>query len=233
LKDIALACFPSTLPLVSALSYNKVAYPKGAIVGFGQGWGGELRLPGRGRKGGYSVDWILAQVQPNGDLEKFVAVEVQTIDTTGSYKTAQRALMSGMNAGQSKTGFNWENVNKRILPQLIYKGHILRREQLCGSGLFFVCPEQIFDSMVERLGGLDNLEPYPQRPGTITFMPYTVQREIPAPGTRRPLMLVSNKIRTTTIEQIEMAFSSAKNLPEGGVYERAIRVALPTMGTET
>ena len=43
----------------------------------------------------------------------------------------------------SNAGMNWENVNKRILPQLIYKGHVLRREELCRKGLFFVCPKHV------------------------------------------------------------------------------------------
>ncbi len=43
--------------------------------------------------------------------------------------------------GYSKAGVNWENVSKRILPQLIYKGYVLRRERLCSKGLFFVCPK--------------------------------------------------------------------------------------------
>ena len=48
---------------------------------------------------------------------------------------------------------NWENVNKRILPQIIYKGHVLRLEERCTKGLYFVCPKQVYSRIRERLGG--------------------------------------------------------------------------------
>ena len=34
----------------------------------------------------FSVDWIVARVSSAGNLLDFVAVEVQTIDTTGNYQ---------------------------------------------------------------------------------------------------------------------------------------------------
>ncbi len=62
------------------------------VVAFGHRFGRELRLPGvRGRRG-YFVDWILAHLNRDGALEDFVALEIQTIDTTGNYGDAIRAL---------------------------------------------------------------------------------------------------------------------------------------------
>ena len=66
-------------------------------------------------------------IDASGKLLSFVAIEVQSIDTTGNYQAERLAyLEKGSFGGKSTAGLNWENVNKRILPQIIYKGHALR-----------------------------------------------------------------------------------------------------------
>lgn len=191
------------------------------VVALGKNYGGEIRLPSRGGRGAYFVDWILARVLPSGELAEFAAVEVQAIDTTGRYKPEVEALRAGaMAIPNSRAGLNWENVNKRILPQLIYKGHVLRRENLCRSGLFFISPSQVHERIMSRLGG--NLLSYPNlQPGCVTFLHFGLgsvhegQRHLSLDGRF-----------TTTIDQVALAFTAPTNLPEPGVYERAIRVAL-------
>lgn len=231
LNDIAARCFPAGLPVVRSPAYAKRDHPRGAVLVFGKGSGGELRLPSRAAlgTGSYFVDWILVYVDGSGSLVEFVAVEVQTIDTTGKYRGERNALMVGEEEGDNSAGFNWENVNKRILPQLIYKGHVLHREEKCRKGLFFVCPFQIHENMMQRLGGKMRLAVYPQQPGTITFMPYIVSATVPSPGAQRELRLDASAVFTTEVRQIEMAFSSPQNLPDAGVYESAIRAALATL----
>ena len=127
----------------------------GAIAVFGHGWGGELRLPQRHGTGSYFVDWVLARLDGKGELKEFTAIEVQTIDTTGKYSDAQKALKTNRSIAVDTVGLNWENVSKRIIPQLIYKGQVLQREALCRTGLYFVCPtpiQSIFEiSSSERL----------------------------------------------------------------------------------
>ncbi|MSO23167.1 MAG: hypothetical protein EXQ58_07940 [Acidobacteria bacterium] len=69
------------------------------------------------------------------ELVDFVAVAAQSIDTTGNYRKERGAyLREEPFPGVSTGGFNWKNVNKRILPQVIYKGHVLRQEPLCQRG---------------------------------------------------------------------------------------------------
>jgi len=142
LRDVARIAFGPALPLVPATAITKVS--RRCIAVFGKGWGKELRLPARGKRGGYFVDWVLAHLGRAGELIDFVAVEVQSIDTTGNYRQEREPyLKEKAFAGKSTAGFNWENVNKRILPQIIYKGHVLRQEPLCQKGLFFVCPAPV------------------------------------------------------------------------------------------
>lgn len=192
------------------------------VAVFGKRWGGELHLPNRGSSGSYFVDWILAKLTPAGSIESFVAVEVQSIDTTGNYQSEREAHLRGLPFNTSSTaGFNWENVNKRILPQLIYKGHVLRRERLCSKGLFFVCPTQVYGKIKERLG--NQLLEYQLQSGALSFMWYQPGQAVSS-GHLRSLVLQGNFI--TTVDQVALAFTSPNNLPKSNVYEDAINKAL-------
>lgn len=195
------------------------------VAVFGKGWGGELKVPGRpisGRKSsGFFVDWILARLDENKNLTEFAALEVQTMDTIGSYRGERDAILKGLLHAGKSVGANWENVNKRILPQLIYKGHLLERESLCQSGLFFACPEAVYKKILERLGS--ELAVYPLKNNSLTFVPMRLMTPV---GSGTPRAIVALEAVTTTVQQIQIAFSSPTNLPEAGAYEKAIRNAL-------
>ncbi|MGC3991540.1 MAG: NotI family restriction endonuclease [Chthoniobacteraceae bacterium] len=192
------------------------------VVVFGKRWGKELRLPNRGTGGGYFVDWVLALINRERKLEGFVAVELQTMDTTGSYEAEVRAHLSGEPwEGYSKAGINWENVSKRILPQIIFKGHVLRNEPLCTKGMYFICPAPVNERIMTRLG--NDLRNYHPHPGAITFRWYDLG-ESNAPD--QPKELIFTGQMTTTVDQVALAFTSPKNLPSAGVYEAAIRAEL-------
>ncbi len=222
LHDVAHIAFGRDVPMLPA---GKIANQgRECVAVFGKGWGKELRLPARGKnkRGAYFVDWVLARLSAEGALVDFVAVEVQSIDTTGNYREERQAYLGGRSfTGRSTAGFNWENVNKRILPQIIYKGHVLRQEPLCQKGMFFVCPTPVYEKITERLGG--HLSPYPLQPGTVTMMWYDVGRPAEA-GKQRAL--VSGGQLTTTIDQVALAFTAPRNLPPPRVYENAIRAEL-------
>lgn len=199
---------------------------------FGKRWGGELPLPrppraDGGKAGSYYVDWIVAKIDQNGELLEFTALEVQTIDTTGNYSDQAQAYFAGEpfpgmgGRGFSDASMNWENVNKRILPQLIYKGHVLRRESKCSKGLFFICPHSVYQKIMDRLG--NHLHAYPIGNGTITFRSYGLGDVDPTTH-QRPLLFDSQF--TTTIDQVATAFTSPMNLPPQDVYAAAIAAAL-------
>jgi hypothetical protein len=223
LRDVARIAFGPVLPLAAADSIREASNECVAV--FGKGWGKELRLPSRGaggKSGAYFVDWVLAHVSATGELIDFVAVEVQSIDTTGNYRQERETYLKEESfAGKSTAGFNWENVNKRILPQIIYKGHVLRQEPLCQKGLFFICPTPVYDKISARLGG--GLRPYALQPGSLTILWYDIGKPAP-PGQLRPL--VNGGQFTTTIDQVALAFTAPSNLPPAQVYEKAIRASL-------
>ena len=147
---------------------------------------------------------------------------MQAIDTTGNYRAERDAYFRGKEYKKySDGGMNWENVSKRILPQIIYKGHVLRREPLCTKGLFFVCPTPIYERVRQRLGG--EMLAYRYQPGSLTFIWYNVGPEV-RNGQIRALSPEGQF--TTTIDQVALAFTSPANLPPGGVYQKAIEAEL-------
>ena len=226
LSDVAHAAFNRDVILLSGHKAQIEKAPPGKckVAVFGKGWGKELRLPNRGKSGGYFVDWVLARLNDSDELAEFIAVEVQSIDTTGNYQKERLAYLKGAKfPGSSTAGFNWENVNKRILPQIIYKGHVLRRERMCKSGLFFVCPTPVYDKIRERLGG--KLYEYTFQPGALTLMWYDVGPEVLSGHIRT---LEQGGKFTTTVDQVALAFTSPSNLPDENVYEAAIRAELAT-----
>lgn len=207
---------------------------------FGRYFGRELPLP-RPSKGtktarNYYMDWILARLSSAGEPEELTALEVQTIDTTGNYSDQVGRYFQGRSyidsqgrePGFSNAGMNWENVNKRILPQLIYKGHVLRRERLCSKGLFFVCPHQVYERIRERLG--NDLHEYQPGNGTITFRSYGLE-EAASPGEFRPMTFTGQF--TTTVDQVALAFTSPMHLPDADVYHKAVTTALGRFSSPT
>jgi hypothetical protein len=196
----------------------------GAVAVFGHGWGGELRLPQRGGTGSYFVDWVLARLDGKGELAEFTAIEVQTIDTTGNYRTARESLMTRREIVADTVGLNWENVSKRIIPQLIYKGQVLQREDLCRTGMYFVCPNPVYARVLRRLGGKDHIPKFPTQPASIHFVSYDHVNGVKmVDGVCRPLGIVEE--HCTTVYKVQEAFS-ALNLPEGNVYRDAIMRSL-------
>lgn len=225
LYTIAQSAFGRNYNLYSGhLAVTKAKEESGAVAVFGHGWGGELPLPKRKGKGSYYVDWILARLDEKGELVEFTAIEVQTIDTTGSYQNARRALIERHAIEKDSVGLNWENVSKRIIPQIIYKGQVLQREEMCRSGLYFICPIPVYDRVLERLGGKEKLPLFPTQPAAIHFVAYDYLKGMPAiDGTIRPLGIIEEYC--TTVYKVQEAFS-AVDLPDQNVYRDAIQRSL-------
>lgn len=197
----------------------------GAVAVFGHRWGGGLRLPKRNGVGNYFADWVLARLDERGELAEFTSIEVQTIDTTGNYRASRAGLIDGRREVKSTVGLNWENVSKRIIPQLVYKGQVLQREPLCRSGLWFVTPESVYSRIIDRLGGAKNMAfGYAPQPGALHFLRYDYDDNAEhAKGVPTKLMVTGDEC--TTVEQVQAAFNRVR-LPEPGVYGKALREAL-------
>lgn len=224
LHDIAQKAFGVNLNLYAGrAAVAKARKEGGAIAVFGHGWGGELRLPQREGTGSYFVDWVLARLGTKGELVELTAAEVQTIDTTGKYGDARKALVSSRTIVPDTVGLNWENVSKRIIPQIIYKGQVLQREDLCKTGLFFICPLPVYNRVIQRLGGTDKIMKFPMQPASINFIAYDYNQTSAKDGLTRPLSIVAE--HSTTVYKVQEAFS-AMSLPDGNVYRDAITRSL-------
>ena len=226
LRRVCHSAFGPDIPMLTEVRDGLPA--SGAAIPFGQRLGKELKVKSRGSS--YSFDWIIARVDGNGVLVEFVAAEVQTIDTTGSYRRQSWDLQAAHQGGGitgfaqpvagKSSNFNYENVNKRILPQLITKGHLLRVEELCKKGLFFICPTPVLERIYRRLG--NPLAEYALQPGSITFQDYTVDVSSPI----RPYPLKPGLSFTTTHDQLALAFSSPQNLPPKNSYSKIVSEAV-------
>ena len=228
LRRVSNQAFGQEVPLHTGNDALVSIPDQGAAILFGQRVGRELRVVARGTK--YSFDWIIAKIDRSGNLLEFVAVEIQTIDTTGSYRRQSWELQARHGgpgiagfaepiAGKS-SNFNFENVSKRILPQLITKGHILRVEELCKKGIFFVCPTPVLERIYARLGG--TLHEYALQPGAITFHDYTLD----ITSDKRPFPLSFGTSFTTTHDQVAQAFSAPIHLPKKNSYSAVLQQAI-------
>lgn len=231
ISDLARIAFGDDFPMCSGRSAIDKVLSTGspALAVFGHRWGGELRLPQKDNQRSYFVDWIIAKVIPESNngvvLDDFFAIEVQTIDTTGNYRNSLASLRRDRSEEWSTVGFNWENVNKRILPQLIYKGSILAREDKCQSGLFFVVPRPVYDRVMSRLGGEDNLREVGRlQPSSVTVVAYDYdESQEVVDGKPHPLAI--NRQRMSSVYELRDTFNNAQ-LPEANVYSHSVNSAL-------
>lgn len=226
--DVALA--QDGLPEISPAS---VAVEVAASTGVSQvgifgaaPWGGEISLPPAVPEGGrYKIDFTAVVVDAAGNLVRFAPVEVQSIDTTNKTIESLNALKDGRQVVQSSVGLNWENVNKRILPQLIVKGLMLQAEALCSTGLYFVTPEPVYKRIMSRLGGEARLRRLPKQPGSLTFLRYDYVLQPPT-AIGQPLAMNLLEPVTVSTSDLSLAFITPENLPAPGAYETAIRSKL-------
>ena len=89
--------------------------------------------------------------------------------------------------------------------------------------VFFACPDAVYNKIMDRLGS--ELADYQLKNNSLKFVPIRLC-EPAGDGAPRALKALKPKTTTTTIQQVQIAFSSPTNLPEAGSYEKAIRAAL-------
>jgi len=107
-----------------------------------------------GRPVRYTFDYVLVKHRPLGpEIEDFVVVEFQTVDTTGTggLVTALQDLMGGEDI-RTRTysfGLNMANVWKRCFTQILRKGTILEQ---WGHNICWVVQEPAYRYLVDSYG---------------------------------------------------------------------------------
>jgi hypothetical protein len=80
----------------------------------------EVKIDGFG-----NVDFVISDLEADGTINQFLSVELQAIDITGSARLAYDAILQNKMLSKRPTyGFNWKNVAKRYMNQLISKGYL-------------------------------------------------------------------------------------------------------------
>jgi len=144
------------------------------VVVFGKHWGKELRLPSRISGGGYFVDWILARLDPTRSLAEFVAIELQTMDTTGSYEAQGASFFAdGHLAPDKQSNINWEKrLEAAFYRKSFSKAMSCGKNHFVGKACISSAPTPVYEKNPWPLGG--NLRPYHPQPGALTFRQYDV-----------------------------------------------------------
>lgn len=70
-----------------------------------------------------NVDMVVADIDEHtGKVKKFVSVELQAVDTTGSYEPAYQGVLYNAPEVDVSFSINWKNVRKRFISQMVDKG---------------------------------------------------------------------------------------------------------------
>ncbi len=142
LEDVIRNCWPGDPP-----EHPKIAH--------------EVQMKGFGQ-----VDFVIADVDGNGEISECVSVELQAVDITGSVEPAYQATLNReMLNNRPNHGFNWANVRKRYVSQLISKGFYHHH---WGTRMVAVLQTAVYDQFREYIE-FDELAP---TEGNIVFMLY-------------------------------------------------------------
>ena len=123
----------------------------------------------------------------------------------------------------------WEILRRKNILTTARFSHFQKTTEVCPVFLmpkwfvFFACPDAVYNKIMDRLGS--ELADYQLKNNSLTFVPIRLC-EPAGDGAPRALKALKPKTTTTTIQQVQIAFSSPTNLPEAGSYEKAIRAAL-------
>lgn len=117
------------------------------------------------------VDCVIADIDDSHKINQFVSVELQTVDITGSYFPAYAALVnSQLLSKPPQYNFNWRNVYKRYIMQLIFKGFFHHH---WNTRIVAVMQDVLVDRLWET-GGFNEL---PVEQSNIVFLSYRMVQD--------------------------------------------------------
>ena len=153
----------------------------------------EVKMEGFGK-----VDFVIADVDEVGTVSKFLSVELQAIDITGSAFPLYESLRAGTDYdGKKRPGFNWDNVYKRYVTQLIRKGFFHHH---WGTKIVAVIPDQVYRYIVNRADFLRSSDV--QNPTVnIIFMTYTLEEDPNRAGEYRPVLVAVEGTSHSNLQQ--------------------------------
>lgn len=161
------------------------------------------------------VDLVVAELDDAGStVTKFLPVELQAVDITGTYMPAYEALtQSTLMAQRPQYGFNWANVRKRFLSQLVTKGFYCHHWQ---TRIVAVVQEDLFTQFNTHA----NLPAVSLADSNIVFMLYQYQRADSATPWTFALKRVVPTTHLSVMQSILYETPPLKATFEGKILER-------------
>lgn len=175
LKDVTERCWPGAQPKNPQIAHEVM------MTGFG------------------NVDFVIADMLPDGKIGQFLSVELQAIDITGSVSKAYAALRQGVEPdGKRPTfGLNWDNVYKRYITQLVRKGYFHHHWK---TKIVAVIQEQIYRNIIERASFMRT----PDIKGedvNIIFMTYRFEADPERPDQFKPVLVTVEGTSHASLQQ--------------------------------
>lgn len=153
----------------------------------------EVKMAGFG-----NVDFVIADVKDDNEIEQFLSVELQAIDITGSVFPAYQAIRAGQDlAARPNYGFNWDNVYKRYITQLIRKGFFHHH---WNTKIVAVIPEQVYQYIHSRAAFMKTVDVKNDPTVNIIFMTYRLEHDPTRPGEYRPRLVTVEGTSHTNLQ---------------------------------
>lgn len=117
-----------------------------------------------------NVDMVVADLSSDGNsIRDFVSIELQAIDITGSYEPAYTSIILGSELDKKPIySFNYRNVQKRFVTQLINKGFFHHH---WNTKIIAVVQDIVFDDLHGKIKFAET----PIDKSNIVFMQYTMK----------------------------------------------------------
>ena len=175
----------------------------------------EVKMEGFG-----NVDFVIADVKSDKEIDQFLSVELQAIDITGSVFPAYQALRAGEDLEKKPTyGFNWDNVYKRYITQLIRKGYFHHHWK---SKIVAVIPEQVYQYILGRAAFMKTSDVKNDPQVNIIFMTYRLEADADKPGEFKPVLVNVEGTSHTNLQNAIMY----KDPPQRSAFTAQIKSSL-------
>lgn len=167
-----------------------------------------------------NVDFVIADVGDDGGVKDFLSVELQAIDITGSAFPAYQALRAGTDVeGKLTYNFNWDNVYKRYITQLIRKGYFHHHWK---SKIVAVIPDQVYQYIRKRAAFMCTADVRDDPTVNIIFMTYRLEADPDRAGEYRPVLVTVEGTSHTNLQNAILY----KDAPLKEVFEARIKRSL-------
>lgn len=164
-----------------------------------------------------NVDMVIADLSDDGkNIKDFVSIELQAIDISGTYEPAYTSIVTNSPLDKRPVyGFNYKNVQKRFITQLIDKGFFHHH---WGTKIIAVVQDIIYDTLKERIR-------FPEvsiEHSNVIFMQYKMILVDNPEGSRYELKLKG--VTGTTHNELMMSSFYQKTPPKEEFCDRILKV---------